>query len=52
MFRSGEKVRHHTFGDGLVISSEARGDDEEVTVIFAGQKPKKLLQSFANLTKL
>ena len=52
LFRSGEKVHHNTFGDGLVISSEARGDDEEVTVIFAGQKPKKLLQSFANLQKM
>ena len=52
LFRSGEKVRHNTFGEGLVISSEARGDDEEVTVIFAGQKPKKLLQSFANLQKM
>jgi len=52
LFRSGEKVRHTTFGEGLVISSEARGDDEEVTVIFAGQKPKKLLQSFANLQKM
>lgn len=52
LFRSGEKVRHGTFGEGLVISSEVRGDDEEVTVIFAGQKPKKLLQSFANLQKM
>ncbi|MBI1800984.1 MAG: UvrD-helicase domain-containing protein [Chloroflexi bacterium] len=51
-FRVGDKVRHQTFGDGLVISSEMRGDDEEVTVIFAGQKPKKLLQSFAQLQKV
>src|SRR5207302_4253841 len=51
-FRPGDKVRHTAFGDGLVIQSESRGDDEEVTVIFVGQKPKKLLQSFANLQKI
>ncbi len=51
-FRPGDTVRHATFGDGLVIQSELRGDDEEVTVIFVGQKPKKLLQSFANLKKV
>ncbi|MEP7199018.1 MAG: hypothetical protein ABI874_04290 [Chloroflexota bacterium] len=45
-------MRHNTFGDGIVIGSEVRGDDEEVSVIFVGQKPKKLLQSFANLIKL
>jgi DNA helicase-2/ATP-dependent DNA helicase PcrA len=52
IFRSGERVRHTTFGEGLVISSEVRGDDEEVMVIFTGQMPKKLLQSFANLQKM
>jgi DNA helicase-2/ATP-dependent DNA helicase PcrA len=51
-FRVGDKVRHHTFGEGVVIHSERRGDDEEITVIFVGQKPKKLLQSFANLMKV
>ncbi|MBI5880153.1 MAG: UvrD-helicase domain-containing protein [Chloroflexi bacterium] len=50
-FHAGDKVRHDKFGEGIVITSAVRGDDEEITVIFVGDKPKKLLQSFANLKK-
>lgn len=51
-FKAGDKVRHAQFGEGIVISSQANGDDEEVTVAFPGHKPKRLLQSFANLQKI
>ena len=48
-FRVGDKVRHAAFGEGIVVSSVARADDEEVTVAFAGKGVKKLMASFADL---
>ena len=44
-------MRHATFGDGVVVSSALRGDDEEVTVAFPNRGVKKLMASFANLEK-
>ncbi len=50
-YRAGDHVRHETFGDGVVVSSTARDDDEEVTVAFPNGGVKKLLASFARLEK-
>ncbi len=49
-FRAGMKVRHATFGDGVVIESRRSGQDEEVTVHFKQAGIKRLAASFANLT--
>lgn len=49
--RPGDKVTHGTFGDGVVVMTVARGDDQEVTVAFVGAGVKKLLQSMAKLEK-
>ncbi|GAC1537659.1 MAG: UvrD-helicase domain-containing protein [Herpetosiphon sp.] len=51
-FRAGVKVRHGVFGEGIVVSSEIKGDDEEVTVAFAGKGIKRLLAGFAKLEKV
>jgi DNA helicase-2/ATP-dependent DNA helicase PcrA len=51
-FKAGDRVRHEKFGDGVVINSTPSGGDEEVVVAFPGDKPKKLLASFARLKKL
>ncbi|MDH7474791.1 MAG: UvrD-helicase domain-containing protein [Anaerolineae bacterium] len=51
-FRAGERVRHATFGDGIVIESRLRDEDEEVIVAFEGKGIKRLLVSFAGLEKL
>jgi DNA helicase-2/ATP-dependent DNA helicase PcrA len=52
-FRAGDRVRHAKFGEGLVISSvPTDAGDEEVVVVFPGEKPKKLLASFARLEKI
>ena len=48
-FRAGQKVRHPTFGEGIVVSSAARVDDEEVTVAFPDKGVKKLMAAFAQL---
>ena len=53
MFKTGDKVSHATFGDGIVMSSVASGDDFQVTVAFKeGHGVKSLLLSFAKLTKV
>lgn len=48
-FSPGQKVRHAQFGEGIVVSSAVKGDDEEVTVAFVGQGVKRLLAGFARL---
>jgi DNA helicase II / ATP-dependent DNA helicase PcrA len=46
---AGTKVRHPTFGIGIVRRSEGRGDNEKLTVQFARAGMKKLIRRFANL---
>jgi DNA helicase-2/ATP-dependent DNA helicase PcrA len=48
-FRSGDRVRHAHFGDGVVVSSQFTRGDEEVTVAFEGQGVKKLSLAYAKL---
>jgi DNA helicase-2/ATP-dependent DNA helicase PcrA len=48
-YRTGQKVSHAKFGDGIVIESKATGNDEEVTVAFSGVGIKKLAASLAKL---
>jgi DNA helicase-2/ATP-dependent DNA helicase PcrA len=51
-FTPGEKVRHGTFGEGVVVSSSGSGGDAQVTVAFSGQGVKRLMLSFAPLEKV
>ena len=51
-FRAGQRVRHPTFGEGIVIESRLQRDDEEVSVVFEDAGIKRLLASFARLEKL
>lgn len=53
-YKSGQRVRHAKFGEGMVVTSQAMGGDEEVTVSFLDKKVgiKRLAASFANLTLL
>ncbi len=52
-FRSGQRVRHREFGEGLVLESEIQGRDELVTVRFAGGiGTKRLLAGVAPLEPL
>jgi DNA helicase-2/ATP-dependent DNA helicase PcrA len=50
-FRAGDHVTHPSLGDGVVVSSTLRSDDEEVTVAFPDKGVKKLMASFAKLAK-
>ena len=50
---TGDKVRHPTFGEGMVVSCTSSGHDYEVTVAFTeGVGVKRLLLSYAHLEKL
>jgi DNA helicase-2/ATP-dependent DNA helicase PcrA len=51
-FQVGDRVRHPTFGPGLVMQSTPAGTDVEVTVVFEKAGVKKLLASMARLEKM
>ena len=51
-FRAGQRVRHATFGEGLVVESSAVGSDEIVTVIFEQVGLKRLAAGVAPLERL
>lgn len=51
-YRTGQRVKHASFGEGIVIESRGSGDDEEVTVAFEGMGIKRLVASMANLQLL
>jgi DNA helicase-2/ATP-dependent DNA helicase PcrA len=48
----GERVRHSTFGEGLVVGCLATKDDYEVTIAFEDDGVKRFLLSFAPLEKI
>jgi DNA helicase II / ATP-dependent DNA helicase PcrA len=50
-FRAGDRVTHPSLGEGMVVSSVTRDDDEEVTVAFPDKGVKKLMASFAKLAR-
>ena len=51
-FVAGDRVRHVRFGDGVVVSCQADGTDQVVTVAFKGDAGvKKLLLSLAPLER-
>ncbi len=51
--RTGDKVRHSKFGEGVVVAVKAIPSDVQVTVAFKdGHGVKRLLMSFAPLEKL
>jgi DNA helicase-2/ATP-dependent DNA helicase PcrA len=47
----GDDVVHATFGDGVVMATEGSGDKAEVVVRFAGAGEKRLLLSWAPLSR-
>jgi DNA helicase-2/ATP-dependent DNA helicase PcrA len=47
--KPGTRVRHATFGIGVVRRSEGRGEQEKLTIQFARAGMKKLMRRFANL---
>lgn len=50
-FNVGDKVRHPSFDQGIVMSVKGEGQDAEITVIFSGEV-KKLIAAYAKLEKI
>jgi DNA helicase-2/ATP-dependent DNA helicase PcrA len=48
-FRAGTRVRHPSWGDGIVLDSKIQDDDELVDVVFESVGIKRLAVSLANL---
>jgi DNA helicase-2/ATP-dependent DNA helicase PcrA len=51
-YRIGQRVRHHKFGEGVIMKCEAQKDDHLLTVVFPNAGIKQLLASMAKLEKL
>jgi DNA helicase-2/ATP-dependent DNA helicase PcrA len=51
-FKSGQRVRHPTYGDGVVFRREGDGDDAKITVQFTKFGVKKLVEKFAQLERV
>ncbi len=51
-FQTGDRVQHDLFGQGVVIASEPAGDDEQVTVAFAGVGLKRLMAGVAPMVRI
>lgn len=50
-FRPGDAVFHKTFGDGMIVSSTQMGKDQLLEIAFDSIGTKKLMATFARLTK-
>ncbi|TAN06699.1 MAG: DNA helicase II [Rhodanobacteraceae bacterium] len=48
----GQRVRHASFGEGVVVSAEGSGSHTRIQVNFADVGPKWLVAAYANLTAL
>lgn len=51
-YRVGQRVRHHKFGEGVVMKCETQADDYLLTVVFPNAGIKQLMASIAKLEKL
>jgi len=51
-FQLGDRVRHGTFGSGMVVQARQEGPDQRLTVSFLNHGQKKLLASKAGLERL
>jgi DNA helicase II / ATP-dependent DNA helicase PcrA len=50
--KSGQRVRHPKYGEGVVFRREGDGEDAKVTVQFSKFGVKKLVEKFAQLVRL
>jgi DNA helicase-2/ATP-dependent DNA helicase PcrA len=51
-FKSGQRVRHPKYGEGVVFRREGDGEDAKITVQFSKFGVKKLVEKFAQLERL
>jgi len=46
----GQRVRHPTYGTGMIIQVEGADEDRKLTVSFENHGTKKLMERFASLS--
>jgi len=51
-FRTGQRVRHPKYGEGVVFRREGDGEDAKLTVQFSRFGVKKLVEKFAQLERV
>lgn len=51
-YRVGQRVRHHKFGEGVIMRCDAQTNDHLLTVVFPEAGIKQLVASIAKLEKL
>jgi DNA helicase II / ATP-dependent DNA helicase PcrA len=51
-FKTGTRVRHDQFGDGIILSRERVGDDFKLVVTFSRVGRKSLIEKYAKLKSL
>ncbi|HMD19732.1 MAG TPA: UvrD-helicase domain-containing protein [Alloacidobacterium sp.] len=51
-FKSGQRVRHPKYGEGVVFRREGDGEDAKITVQFTRFGVKKLVEKFAQLERI
>lgn len=51
-FKSGDKVSHGTFGEGIIMSSTSIGNDNMLTIDFSKVGMKRLMANYAKLEKI
>ncbi|MGC8875058.1 MAG: 3'-5' exonuclease, partial [Chloroflexia bacterium] len=51
-FAAGDRVRHPTFGEGIVVAVRPSGEDQELTVAFDKKGLRRLLAGYARLERL
>jgi DNA helicase-2/ATP-dependent DNA helicase PcrA len=51
-FKSGQRVRHPKYGEGVVFRREGDGEDAKITVQFTRFGVKKLVEKFAQLERM
>ena len=51
-FKSGQRVRHPKYGEGVVFRREGDGEDAKITVQFTKFGVKKLVEKFAQLERI
>ncbi|MEP7271159.1 MAG: UvrD-helicase domain-containing protein [Acidobacteriota bacterium] len=50
--KAGMKVRHATYGQGLIVKCEGEGDNSKLTISFPGYGMKKMIEKYAKLEKV
>jgi len=51
-YKAGDKVRHRMWGEGMVVSVKASGDDVQLSIAFADRGIKTVIASLAPIEKI